>query len=135
MLATNTDICKYLNIIDSTSIDLITQSLQKLYQHNLISYPRTLDKNINNNDLESLERLLNIRKTTIQSSNNHYSIFGPIRPIAFPVDSNNISVFSKLDLFLHELITDNSIVWLSNIELSNLRDQDQDIEYFTNLIS
>lgn len=123
----------YLDAYVFTKQARINVSIQNLYITNCVSYPQTQDKKINRKDLESLQTLLNIKFTHIKTTSDHNSIYGPFRPTNFPANLQNYQ-FTDLELFLHELITDSNIAWLTNTPLSDLRDQTMDIKTFETLI-
>ena len=127
MLYTIDELIKYLG--EDNNKKLVT-SLQSLYTLKLISYPRTHDRAITTKDLESLERLLNIQNSRISPDFGFKSIFGPLRPLQIPKPSINMN---QLEAFLYELITDSTIAWLMGKDLSDLRDQSNDIETFKKL--
>ena len=127
MLYTIIELNKYLGEDDNKK--LVT-SLQSLYTLKLISYPRTHDRTISKKDLESLEHLLNIQNSRISTDSGFKSIFGPIRPLQIPKPSINMN---QIESFLYELITDSNIAWLMGKDLSDLRDQSNDIETFKEL--
>ena len=124
MLYTIDELIKYLG--EDNNKKLVT-SLQSLYTLKLISYPRTHDRAITKKDLESLEYLLNIQNSRVSTVSEFQSIFGSIRPLQIPKPSINMS---QTEAFLYELITDSNIAWLTGKNLSDLRDQSNDIETF-----
>lgn len=128
-LLTLTQIVHYLK--PANNIELLS-SIQHLYEKKTISYPRTMDTKINEPDLENLKSLLNIPNTKRLSVSDFSSIYGPIRPIKFPVDTKN-ETFSDIEYFLHELITDSTIAWLQDKPLSEFRNQIDDIETYKKL--
>lgn len=127
MLYTIIELIEYLGEDDNKK--LVT-SLQSLYTLKLISYPRTHDRAITKKDLESLEHLLNIQNSRTSTDSGFQSIFGPLRPLQIPKPSINMN---QIEAFLYELITDSTIAWLMGKDLSDLRDQSNDIETFKKL--
>lgn len=127
MLYTIVELIEYLGEDDNKK--LVT-SLQNLYTLKLISYPRTHDRAITKKDLELLEYLLNIQNSRVSTVSGFQSIFGPIRPLQIPKPSINMS---QTEAFLYKLITDSNIAWLTGKNLSDLRDQSNDIETFKEL--
>lgn len=127
MLYTIDELIKYLG--EDNNKKLVT-SLQSLYTLELISYPRTHDRTITKKDLESLERLLNIQNSRISPDSGFKSIFGPLRPLQIPRPSINMN---QIETFLYELITDSNIAWLMGKDLSDLRNQSNDIKTFKEL--
>ena len=127
MLYTIDELIKYLG--EDNNKKLVT-SLQSLYTLELISYPRTHDRAITKKDLESLERLLNIQNSRISPDSGFKSIFGPLRPLQIPRPSINMN---QIETFLYKLITDSNIAWLMGKDLSDLRNQSNDIKTFKEL--
>ena len=127
MLYTIVELIEYLGADDNKK--LVT-SLQSLYTLELISYPRTHDRAITKKDLESLEYLLNIQNSRVSTVSGFQSIFGPLRPLQIPRPSINMN---QIETFLYELITDSNIAWLMGKDLSDLRNQSNDIETFKRL--
>ena len=127
MLYTIDELIKYLG--EDNNKKLVT-SLQSLYTLKLISYPRTHDRAITKKDLESLEYLLNIQNSRVSTVSEFQSIFGPIRPLQIPRLSINMN---QIETFLYELITGSNIAWLMGKDLSDLRNQSNDIETFKRL--
>ena len=127
MLYTIDELIKYLG--EDNNKKLVT-SLQSLYTLKLISYPRTHDRAITKKDLESLEYLLNIQNSRVSTVSEFQSIFSPIRPLQIPRPSINMN---QIETFLYKLITDSNIAWLMGKDLSDLRNQSNDIKTFKEL--
>lgn len=128
MLYTIIELIEYLGEDNNKKL---VASLQSLYTLNLISYPRTHDRTITKKDLESLERLLNIQNSRISPDSVFKSIFlCPLRPLQIPRTSINMS---QIETFLYELITESNIAWLMGKDLSDLRNQSNDIKTFKEL--
>ena len=127
MLYTIIELIEYLGEDNNKKL---VASLQSLYTLNLISYPRTHDRTITKKDLESLEHLLNIQNSRISTDSGFKSIFGPLRPLQIPRPSINMN---QIETFLYELITDSNIAWLMGKDLSDLRNQSNDIKTFKEL--